>query len=1480
MRAQQTTPKATKVDLPMRHGDGFVHSHRPAVPWRAVCLALLLVMLGAACCLVASTRLSCAPAASNATVIIAPQVYVQYYSFDATLGFYNCQPPPRRSRSRNERENRRWAESFWNPSFTFPDGSPSASHASVTTQQSTQSSSQSQPAPGASLGGSPIRQEQSPQGLPSGSGREPVIDLTIAQQPPSPQTQPAADTPLESPLRSQELSSLGNSPGRVSVDELPARQGASQSEEDRQCPAQGCEHRYKNDKQALNHIRKNHIVVMFDSEGRKIERTAVVGLDDEYLRGLGAQGSCRFCGSFVAFKQKAELLAHEKHFCPKNPEKGQSFREQQQTATNYQRFQENFGRLPAELSDAAFRAAVDAWAADKVLADDSVGGLGDTHYRESFVHVMGRSIREVPAAVQPTVARVFGKAFSRIVKDLDDLAAWKLLFGLPSMLFMPFDKNCGMSQAEQMTLRCARLLAGQLTELFDPQRWCQPFKTGADPSGRRREREVDKTRALIIDGQLSKAARMHASDGVAVDPNGGTSVSRMIADRCPQGCLGENDFSNERDQVFKPATTTKRTALPHSDKEQADREKKWNKVVQTARRMVAPGPSGLRVEHFKFLWKFNKSALSNIFEAVERLDLPIAVMEYGAMTSLVALLKRDPAEPDAPPKLENGVRPIGIGECLIKMGSKPRARAAIGKHGEALAAEGQFGNFSAGIEAVPRAISLLSGLSTKCALWSKDIYNAFQEMSRKQIFACLKECDNDLYLYALAYYAKARKQFMRRADGVVEFVCLSVQGFTQGDILAAILFDVVYTYTVLRPFNEKFRSRGVTALAIHDDSYLHGPTSELLEANEYLQQLCEKLRLVFNVKKEHLQQQALCAPDSQGERCLGCNSDGQCKACGLTYGDTILKLREVDGSGRSLSRDTPIHGCEYALRCGGVPVGSAEAVQKRCESMVDEYIAALTKLSALVKAGLEPEFYWMILHYCTSPRPRFNHAVRAVVPSLTIGAARKADDAITEAVADMLASGTSEPVAGLVQKLGRKTARRLQLNMPRRNGGLGVASIERLREAAFLASMIDTIPAIAKIPAIAELVQDPRTWADSAHRALREAHEAFRRLLDLGVYFKEMKDCNISKPVWSALCGGSAPVEQLRAPDIVHLGKAAGMRSQKAFSDVVHNYTFAMALQDKVGSGIQVGEDHRVRIAQCSLYGSGVSLFRVPRLCNCPGKIRSKQGRREYCSKCNNRHIDLAAAVRHRLDIMNGLKKNEIRPQDSMCLGTNCRRVAGRDPNEFACHLLKCTNSGRLLDRHNMVRDALSKFLSKHLKYETDTREIHLRVKPGSKMSVDLIARCRHNRLQDLHIDVTGLATQGCKLYGSSTSATYKTQLLAKREAEKHAKYDAYFRGPDWQPPLAIGRHDAIFKVFAFNSYGGIGAEFEAIIREHFKAMVEAEQAEGGTGWIARKQELQVLEELDLAVQNGNAEMLNAHAGRWKASPVAIDRVAAADAYV
>ncbi len=91
--------------------------------------------------------------------------------------------------------------------------------------------------------------------------------------------------------------------------------------------------------------------------------------------------------------------------------------------------------------------------------------------------------------------------------------------------------------------------------------------------------------------------------------------------------------------------------------------------------------------------------------------------------------------------------------------------------------------------------------------WSKDIYNAFQELSRQAILDTLREFDCELYEYFVAYYPAARKQWYRQMDGSVEMIACQWMRWgimmTQGDALSALIFGIVYTHKVLKPTCEQ-----------------------------------------------------------------------------------------------------------------------------------------------------------------------------------------------------------------------------------------------------------------------------------------------------------------------------------------------------------------------------------------------------------------------------------------------------------------------------------------------------------------------------------------------------------------------------------------------------------------------------------------------------------------------------------------------------
>jgi hypothetical protein len=111
---------------------------------------------------------------------------------------------------------------------------------------------------------------------------------------------------------------------------------------------------------------------------------------------------------------------------------------------------------------------------------------------------------------------------------------------------------------------------------------------------------------------------------------------------------------------------------------------------------------------------------------------------------------------------------------------------------------------SAGIEAAPRRLQLLHEHDPSLCTWSKDCKNAFQTLDGHAIRDCLREHDPELHSFFCAYCSSPRRQWYRNADGSVSMVALSCQGVTQGDALSAIIFDLVYTYKVLKPACDRF----------------------------------------------------------------------------------------------------------------------------------------------------------------------------------------------------------------------------------------------------------------------------------------------------------------------------------------------------------------------------------------------------------------------------------------------------------------------------------------------------------------------------------------------------------------------------------------------------------------------------------------------------------------------------------------------------
>ena len=283
-------------------------------------------------------------------------------------------------------------------------------------------------------------------------------------------------------------------------------------------------------------------------------------------------------------------------------------------------------------------------------------------------------------------------AWGMVETNPDDIEAWKLLFALPRLLFAPFSRSMvddfgdKVNYTQQVRLRCAAFGRGEFASLWNAHAWTAPCREIDDAT---RQRNLAKVmRAELKAGLPGRAVVALTSCGVAH----GAQVPDMLRAKCPQEPT-QFDCTDLANQMLPQCAGSAACA---DQQEQARRIKKWKFQIANMRRLVAPAGDGWRVEHVRLAFEANPHAVANVLEAISSHRVPASVRQYLATTALMALLKKDPTNPLAPPTLTNGIRPIGKTNVLLKICFKKLAFDATTRHAELLAKYGQLG---AGIRA-------------------------------------------------------------------------------------------------------------------------------------------------------------------------------------------------------------------------------------------------------------------------------------------------------------------------------------------------------------------------------------------------------------------------------------------------------------------------------------------------------------------------------------------------------------------------------------------------------------------------------------------------------------------------------------------------------------------------------------------------------------------------------------------------------------
>ena len=1068
---------------------------------------------------------------------------------------------------------------------------------------------------------------------------------------------------------------------------------------------------------------------------------------------------------------------------------------------------------PTSLDTDELKVKIREWTTTLYLTDDEVDSDGLNLHRDAMFHeVMSRSLAWCPKGAVPHVAHILSLAWGMVEANPDDIEAWKLLFALPRLLFAPFsrcmvdDLGDKVNYTQQVRLRCAAFGRGEFAQLWNAHAWTAPCREIDDAT---RQRNLAKVmQAELKAGLPGRAVVALTSCGVAH----GAQVPDMLRAKCPQEPT-QFDCTDLADDMLPKCAGSAACA---DQQEQARRIKKWKFQIANMRRLVAPAGDGWRVEHVRLAFEANPHAVANVLEAISSHRVPAAVRQYLATTALMALLKKDPTNPLAPPALANGIRPIGKTNVLLKICFKKLAFDATARHANLLAKYGQFGaGIRAGVEAASRGLQLLHESDVDSCTWSKDIYNAFQELSRQAILDTLREFDHELYEYFVAYYPNPRKQWYRQMDGSVEMIAWSRWGVTQGDALSALIFDIVYTLKVLKPTCEQFPH--ATLLAIHDDTYVNTKANELVEIDNFIEERATAIRLRFVPKKERILQ--LPNPTRAAD-----------------------SPTDLDSHRQLIDPDTPFE--RSFIRCGGVAVGDPVAVVEQCRAAASEYGKHIHRLA---DSPLRGQWKGVLMAWCGKAMTMLNYVIRACATAHTATAALESDDHFFDA----LAAARGVPAELLSRRDDQDPwARRERMQLALRRGGAGAASLHRNRPAAYLGSIADTLPTLALLERLAPLLDAPHTWPTSSCPALRDAAAAWDYIAGLrdadgAPYLHRLRhpDAHESHQlVYAKLCGfdNVGLLSDDAAPSLEHLGKTAGCQLQRALSHVLLEFAY-----DCFNANPHIDPRAKIANAACAAIGAGAWMEVLP-----------------VEPELTMSDAAYNAAFCHRF----------LLPNDRLVHGELTRCHCGLRPTDlapgdlpFSEHVLACNgpgHAGGFLARHNALLQPLKQLFT-NAQYEFDTTPAHLRFPTNDKLMLDFVGRCPTDRTLSIGGDARVVAPMALSWLERAEASHrahgrpdphHATKLV---EADKHAKYDQLCQLLN--PPLRC-------LPAVFSDFGGIGRElYSAIIQPHFQQLYEAEVEEGKSGWAARRAKQRWLQHTSVTVANGNFRILATMHHEWRA---------------
>lgn len=250
----------------------------------------------------------------------------------------------------------------------------------------------------------------------------------------------------------------------------------------------------------------------------------------------------------------------------------------------------------------------------------------------------------------------------------------------------------------------------------------------------------------------------------------------------------------------------------------------------------APGPSGMTEELLEAACSDDMvaSILTVIVKDIQNNDVHHTLQEYLTTCRLLAI-----------PKPDNGVRPITIGEVLLKVSCAVAVQDVsphLQKHFKGI----QLGLMEeGGCESVLHEMSLDLKNNPSWSGITVDSTNAFNTCHRAEM---AKQLYSHVFLVPLwllfeLAYRNPSKLLLKLSDGI--HVLFSNEGSRQGCVLGSLLFCLALQ-PILDEAQEKFPT--VKIRAVIDDISIWGPTEDALECFLYIKKRLRDIGLYTNKK--------------------------------------------------------------------------------------------------------------------------------------------------------------------------------------------------------------------------------------------------------------------------------------------------------------------------------------------------------------------------------------------------------------------------------------------------------------------------------------------------------------------------------------------------------------------------------------------------------------------------------------------------------